>query len=579
MKKEDKEVLLRIAEAVTDGSAVDWGAEIDAHAGLRGRLARLRAIEKVAVAHQGSQLEAVRPLEKVAEAATGDFCTGEVAPGAVAPSQWGHLRIIGQIGQGAYSEVFRAHDPKLQIDVALKLLRSDRHSGETEIKRFLDEARRLARVRHSNVLVVHGADRHDGRAGLWTDLLDGMTLENRLQEQGLSSPNEAALIGIDLCGALAAVHATGLVHLDVKTANVMREKGGRIVLMDFSSVREPQPQRAGTAGDSASGTPLFMAPELFRGEDAGTAADIYSLGVVLYRLVTGGYPVSAGSFDELRDKHRREESVALRDARPDLPAPFVEVVERALAPDPGRRYKTVGEMERALRTALGSLRQPDPDPALPWWRRRAAVIAAAASTVVAAIVIVSLWPVQFQVKASLYRVGNGTEERLLPGAMVVPGDRLFLEIEGSREMHVYVLNEDQAGEAFVLFPLPDLDVDNPLPGRVVHRLPGAVSGADRYWEVSSAGGRETFLVIASMEPLTETEADFADVPRAGEAVPVELSQTALRGIGGLVGDGPPGEQTSSPPLSAISRSLSGRAATTSGIWLWEIQLNNPRADR
>ena len=276
--KEEKDALLRLAQAVTDGTPVDWDAEGKDRVGLMGRLTRLRAIEKIAAAHQGSQVETAWPLRKATDAVTADLSTETVVPGAPAPSHWGHLKIIEQIGQGGYGEVYRAHDSNLECEVALKLLRPDRDHHETDVKSFLDEARRLARVRHPNVLVVHGADRHDGRVGLWTDLLRGKTLEQSIEQQGPFGADEATLVGVDLCRALAAVHAAGLVHRDVKTSNVMREEGGRIVLMDFNSVTERPVLHGRSESDSLSGTPLFMAPEVLRGEDSGTASDIYSLG-------------------------------------------------------------------------------------------------------------------------------------------------------------------------------------------------------------------------------------------------------------------------------------------------------------
>src|SRR5262249_11140650 len=158
------------------------------------------------------------------------------------PFRWGPLEVRHRIGSGSFGEVFVARDPRLQREVALKL----RRAGALErSKRWLDEARRLARVRHPNVVTVYGADQHDGRGGLWMELVHGRTLEERLRHEGPLGAREGALIGAELCAALAAVHGQGLVHGDVKTHNVMREgapgasrDAGRIVLMDFGSAHE-----------------------------------------------------------------------------------------------------------------------------------------------------------------------------------------------------------------------------------------------------------------------------------------------------------------------------------------------------
>jgi hypothetical protein len=406
-------------------------------------------------------------------------------------------------------------------------------------------------------------------------LLRGKTLEECLREQGPFGAEEAALIGIEMCRALAAVHAAGLVHRDVKTANIMREEGGRVVLMDFSAVTERSDVRRGVV----PGTPVYMAPESFRGRDSGTSLDIYALGVVLYRLVTGRYPVEAESIGELREKHRRVESTPLRDVRPDLPTTFVHVVERALVADPGQRYATVGEMERDLATALGAT--PHDEPSVPAPRPRWRPWAAAAALTVVALVALALpwktWFGAFDVEASLFRLGQGTEERLLPGAILAPGDKLFLEINGSRPMHVYVLNEDEMGGKYLLFPLPDLDRQNPLAPSESHRLPGTVGDLPHYWDVTRAGGEELVLVIASLDPLPSLVQEVEKLPRAGSALPVELDDRrvaqVLRGIGGLSSE-PIATQESGSRISGISRRLSEQAAEESGLWVWEMRLNS-----
>jgi TolB-like protein len=214
---------------------------------------------------------------------------------------------------------------------------------------------------------VHGADVHDDRVGLWMELLRGRTLEQLVASQGPFGAAETAVAGQELCRALAAVHAIGLAHCDVKTANVMRESGGRLVLMDFGAGQRRD--LAATGPLELAGTPLYLAPELLRGAGATARSDIYSLGVLLYRLVTGEYPVVATSFDDLRAAHERRDSLRLRDQRPDLPDAFVRVVERALSPDPERRFATAGEMQVALARAVGSEPGDEPTPDPPRWHR------------------------------------------------------------------------------------------------------------------------------------------------------------------------------------------------------------------
>jgi serine/threonine-protein kinase len=181
------------------------------------------------------------------------------------------------------------------------------------------------------------------------ELIRGITLEEFLRSHGPMSASEAALLGWDLCRALAAVHGAGLVHRDVKTANVMREVGGRIVLMDFGAggYRGQEP------GRRFAGTPLYVAPEVSAGAEATVRSDIYSLGVVLFRLVTTSYPRKIGSFGEMLAARDVGAPPSLRDLRPDLPDSFVAVVERTLARDPAERPRSVGALRAALGAVLG----------------------------------------------------------------------------------------------------------------------------------------------------------------------------------------------------------------------------------
>ena len=170
--------------------------------------------------------------------------------------RWGPFERLHRVGRGSFGEVYRAFDTTLQRNVALKLLLPSGLNPDAEAGSLLREARAIARVRHPNVVPIYGVDRHEGRVGFWSDFVQGKTLADLLTEQGPLGPRETALVGIDVCKAAGAVHAAGLLHRDIKARNVMREEGGRILLMDFGLTHE-----AG-ADDSPSGTPAYMAPEL-----------------------------------------------------------------------------------------------------------------------------------------------------------------------------------------------------------------------------------------------------------------------------------------------------------------------------
>jgi eukaryotic-like serine/threonine-protein kinase len=337
--------VLALAGAIADGAKVDWDQAESSAGDLK----------------QRSVVQQLRRLADLTAAARARQAT------------WGTFTIRAEIGGGTFGAVHRAWDPRLEREIALKLLHgSDDTRAEATVIR---EARLLARVQHQNVVTVHGADVIDGRVGIWMELIEGRTLKDILGADGPFGAHEAALIGRDLCRALAAVHRQDCVHGDVKAQNVMRQAGGRIVLMDFGAGGA----RA-EAGPGLAGTPAYLAPEVLAGGVHTAQSDIYSLGVLLYHLVSGRFPVVGGSLDELRGVHARAEALPLRDVRPDLPEAFIRVVERATAPNPAARSRSAGALEELLNEALsaeGDLRSPLHR------RRRAWYAAAALATLVA----------------------------------------------------------------------------------------------------------------------------------------------------------------------------------------------------
>jgi eukaryotic-like serine/threonine-protein kinase len=268
-------------------------------------------------------------------------------PAPDALDRWGPFEHLQRVGRGAFGEVYRAFDPTLQRHVALKLLLPSRLNRDEEVRALLREARAIARVRHPNVVPIYGVDRHDGRLGFWSDFVKGQTLAELVATQGAMGPRETALIGVDVCRAAGAVHAAGFLHRDIKAGNVMREEGGRILLMDFGLTHEH-----GTDED-ASGTPAYMAPELILGQPATIASDVYAIGVMLFYLLTKQYPVEGANFAELRAAHASGKRRTLLDARPDLPEPLARVIETAMSASSGTRFASTGQMIAALSEAIG----------------------------------------------------------------------------------------------------------------------------------------------------------------------------------------------------------------------------------
>ena len=178
---------------------------------------------------------------------------------------------------------------------------------------------------------------------------------------------EAAAVGADIARALGAVHAAGLLHCDVKAQNVVWESGGRVVLMDLGAGRlAPEARDADHLSDVA-GTPRYMAPELFEtGATATRASDIYSLGVLLYFMVSGKYPVDGNTLGELRKAHKESKPRPLGEVCPELPAGFIALVSRTVDRDPALRPESASDVQAPL-TALAGLPVDAPKPRSWWW--------------------------------------------------------------------------------------------------------------------------------------------------------------------------------------------------------------------
>lgn len=572
--------LLDVAASVAEGASVDWADRAADAPELTGALSELQAL-----ARMGELLRAEAP-----------------APPASAPAfRWGELEAIERLGAGVGGEVWRAWDPTLEREVALKLA-----PAGAAPSRPIEEARRLARLRHPNVVAVLGVDVLDGRAGLWMERLEGHTLEQRLAEQGTFGAHEATGIGLELCRALAAVHAAGLVHGDVSPRNVMRERGGRIVLMDLGSA-------SGSGDDRAAfvtGTPLVTAPEVLDGAPPSVASDLYALGSLLFRLVTGRYPVEATTLAALREAHAGGQRARLRLLRPDLPGPFVQVVEQAIATDPAARHADSAAFEQALAASLGpeaqarhAMQVRDVRRA---WGRQLAPAALLSAAALLALIATTQWlgtrpapePTRAAEPASpspgaapvvsaeaappalavaaWVRTRDGVGERVESGGLVRVGDELSLDVRSAEPLHLYVLNEDDAGAVFTLFPVAGSDLSNPVPAGRTLALPGARSGEAMHWQVSSPAQRERFLVIASRTPLAALEARLAAMPAVREDEPLayaELDASALeqlRGVG-RIKPATPGRRRGGR-LDAVADALAGET----GVWLREVELLHER---
>lgn len=364
----ERRAALEMAMLLSDGESIDWSStEVDP------LLAdQLRSIELVALAFRNTALEidaAVAPGTSAGSSvsappigATSDS-RAPVAGGALDPTgergvsssrfRWGHLLALEQIGRGSYGEVHRAFDTVLHREVALKLLRLGDHETPDH---YLDEARRLAQIRHPNVVTVHGADVHDGRVGIWCDLLRGETLREVATGEAAGKPvllpARIIEIGRDLARALGAIHAVDLMHGDVKPSNVFIEGDGNIVLFDLGSGRKGSEARV-----PLTGTPAFLPPEAFTRDSPVPTWDLYALGVLLFYISSAEYPYPATTLRELRRRQESGDPKSLGELRRDLPGAFTSVVDRMLARSPDDRLASAKDVERALEACLQQVKR------------------------------------------------------------------------------------------------------------------------------------------------------------------------------------------------------------------------------
>ena len=489
----DDERWLPLVMAIADGTPVDWPATDDTASSANQSapgpvLVQLQYLERLVRGH-----EAVRSLPPRHRAVpVRDTLLTEARRTSGLPEhplrvQWGPLVVLEKIGRGSFGDVYRAWDPRLDREVALKLIPED--TSESAASPVVEEGRLLARVRHPNVMVVYGAERIEGRVGIWTEYIRGETLASEVARRGPLPADEAARVGVDVCAALGAVHAAGLLHRDVKAQNILRDATGRIALGDFGTGIELADD-AGVSDPQIAGTPLYLAPEVIAGKPATIASDLYGVGVLLYFLVTGGHPVRGRTLAEIKRAHATGERVPVGEARPDLPRTFIDIIDTLLATQPGHRYQTAAAVEAALRRWL------EPTAVEPRRPARYAMAVIAGAILLTAVIAGGVWRYRslpsipetrgdvapFALKAGdwilVSEFENQTGESALDGAI-----RAAVERELEYSDYVRVAQRDRIEDALRLLQRP---LDSPLNRTLALQLSqrdggirAIVSGTDR----------------------------------------------------------------------------------------------------
>jgi tRNA A-37 threonylcarbamoyl transferase component Bud32 len=282
----------------------------------------------------------------------------------------GKYRIVEQIGRGGMAEVYKAYHPGLNRYVAVKLMHTFLADEEGFVGRFRLEAQSVARLRHPNIVHMYDFDAEGDVTYMVMEFLEGPSLKNRLAElerQGQwLTLEEAARIIRDVGEALAYAHRQGMVHRDVKPANVMLTEDGGAILTDFGIVKMLTASGATqlTASGAMIGTPAYMAPEQSMGAAGDERADIYSLGIVLYQLATGRLPYDADTPMAVVLKHLNAPLPIPSTLNPNLPEGIERIILKALAKDPADRYQSVREMLDHLDQAMRGGVVPEVDPSI-----------------------------------------------------------------------------------------------------------------------------------------------------------------------------------------------------------------------
>ncbi len=272
---------------------------------------------------------------------------------------FGKYRIVEQLGRGGMAEVYKAYQPGLDRYVAVKVMHSFLADDKDFLARFQREAKLVASMRHPNIVQVHDFDVEGGLYYMVMEFIDGETLKTRLQNleernQWLSI-DEGVRIILAVGSALKYAHRLGMVHRDVKPANVMVDKQGNVILTDFgiAKIFAGGSQTQLTATGALVGTPSYMSPEQGMGQPGDERSDIYSLGVMLYQLVTGRLPFEADTPLAVVIKHINDPLPMPRAVNPDVPEAVERVILKTMAKNPDERYQHVGEMLNDLKRALG----------------------------------------------------------------------------------------------------------------------------------------------------------------------------------------------------------------------------------
>jgi serine/threonine protein kinase/Tfp pilus assembly protein PilF len=296
----------------------------------------------------------------------------ETTPVISSGDKLGQYEVLAPIGAGGMGEVFRARDPRLGRDVAIKVLPDGMARDPDRLARFQREARAVAALNHPHIVTIFSVEEANGTHFLTMELVEGHPLDRLTRANGLPVEQIVAIAG-ELADALAAAHDKGIVHRDLKPANIMITHDGRVKVLDFGLAKDvsggaPGDATRTSASDTQAGvvmgTPAYMSPEQISCRPLDHRTDIFSLGVVLHEMATGHQPFKADSSGELISAILRDHPAPVTDSRPDLPSDLARIIRRCLEKDPRHRVQTARDVANEFRDLVRQMPQPASAPAV-----------------------------------------------------------------------------------------------------------------------------------------------------------------------------------------------------------------------
>src|SRR5258706_1169961 len=257
-------------------------------------------------------------------------------------------QLLERIGTGGMADVFRARDLMLERSVAIKILHETYSDDQAFQDRFKQEARAAANLSHPNIVTVHDFGFDHGQLFIVMEYIPGKDLKTILRQRGRYSVEEAIPLMVQACAGIGYAHRAGLVHCDIKPHNMIVTPDSRLKVTDFGMRRALSTIMPDERADVVWGSPQYFSPEQAVGEAPSPASDVYSLGVVLYEVLTGALPFTAPSSEELARMHLEENPIPPSEYVPDIPTALEEIVLKVLSKEPAARYRTADQLGRVL---------------------------------------------------------------------------------------------------------------------------------------------------------------------------------------------------------------------------------------